>query len=267
MSLLEDLSNPSMFTKGELTVVEYIKENSNKIVNMSINELARETYSSNSTIIRICQKLGFKGYKDFKIDYAKNIESLKYVNNDINFSLPFENSDSTNEIINKMANLYKDGIDLINSELNIDNLEKIIELLNNSQRVFVYAHGDSKITASLFLNKLIKIGKFFYLATENGEELSFSQSVTLSDCCLFITYDKNESFYECMRNILKRRCPIILISARKDSLLMKYSNYQIIIPHKENEKIATFYSQLAFHYLLNVIYALLYQRNVTSNKK
>ena len=36
----------------------------------------------------------------------------------------------------------------------------------------------------------------------------------------------------------------------------------LIIPHKEkDEKIATFYSQLAFNYILSIIYSLIYKRN------
>lgn len=62
---------------------------------------------------------------------------------------------------------------MINSQLDIDELEKIVDLLDRSQRVFIYATGDSKITAMGFTNKLIKIGKFFYIATENKEEVSF----------------------------------------------------------------------------------------------
>lgn len=59
--------------------------------------------------------------------------------------------------------MYKESIDLINGELDIDELEKIVDLLDRSNRVFVYAIGDSRISAMGFTNKLIKIGKFFIL--------------------------------------------------------------------------------------------------------
>ena len=138
---------------------------------MSIGELAKETYSSNASIIRICKKLGYKGFRDFKMDYLREMESLKYVNNDIDFSFPFNSDEPTWQIINSLSSMYKESIDLINGELDIDELEKIVDLLDRSNRVFVYAIGDSRISAMGFTNKLIKIGKFFYIVTDNDDEV------------------------------------------------------------------------------------------------
>lgn len=56
MSLIEKLHNYDMFTDLELTVVHYINDNANRVIDMSINELVKNTFSSKSTIIRICKK-------------------------------------------------------------------------------------------------------------------------------------------------------------------------------------------------------------------
>ena len=71
------------------------------------------------------------------MDYLREMESLKYVNNDIDFSFPFNNDEPTWQIINSLSSMYKESIDLINGELDIDELEKIVDLLDRSNRVFV----------------------------------------------------------------------------------------------------------------------------------
>ena len=119
MSLIDNLSNEKLFTKSEIEVINFIKENPNLVLNMTIGELANQTFSSNTTIIRICKKLGFNGFRDFKIEYLRNIESLKYLNNETDFTLPFQENEPTWQIINSISNVYKDSINLINSELNI----------------------------------------------------------------------------------------------------------------------------------------------------
>lgn len=267
MSLLEKLNDDQLFTKTEREIVTYVKNNPNLIINMSIKELAKQTYSSNASIIRICKKLGFSGFKDFKIAYMRNIESLKYVNNKIDFSFPFQNDEPTWQIINSIASIYKESIDLINGELNIDGLEKIVDILDTSERVFIYAIGDSQITAMNFTNKLIKIGKFFQIATENREEIHISHAVTNNDCCLFISYSINQSYHDCLKVLLSKGCKIITLTANHNDPLYKYSDYNIVIPYKEqNEKIATFYSQISFQYVLSIIYSLLYKRYYRKNK-
>ena len=130
MSLIDNLSNEKLFTKSEIEVINFIKENPNLVLNMTIGELANQTFSSNTTIIRICKKLGFNGFRDFKIEYLRNIESLKYLNNETDFTLPFQENEPTWQIINSISNVYKDSINLINSELNIAELEDIVEVWN-----------------------------------------------------------------------------------------------------------------------------------------
>lgn len=137
MSLIDNLSNEKLFTKSEIEVINFIKENPNLVLNMTIGELANQTFSSNTTIIRICKKLGFNGFRDFKIEYLRNIESLKYLNNETDFTLPFQENEPTWQIINSISNVYKDSINLINSELNIAELEDIVEVLDTSPRTFV----------------------------------------------------------------------------------------------------------------------------------
>ena len=64
-----------------------------------------------------------------------------------------------------------------------------------------------------------------------------------------------------MQEVKKSGAKIILITANRDSVLTRLSNNQIILPNKEHDdRIATFYSHLAFNYILTVIYALLHKK-------
>ncbi len=255
------------FTDSQQEVIDFIKNNEDKIIHMSIQDLAKKTYTSNATIIRMCKKLGFKGYKDFKLSFIKEIESQKYIHQSIDFSSPFYQQESISQIINNMSSLYKESIDLINSQLDILYLEKIINVITNSERFFIYAIGDSKITAMTFMNKLIKINCYPILATENYEEIHMSYNANEKDCALFLSYSGHYYTYQKCLQILKRNhCQTIAITAHKDSLLYKYCDYHLLIPDKEDDqKIATFYSQLTFHYILSIIYSLLYAQNYTQN--
>ena len=82
---------------------------------------------------------------------------------------------------------------------------------------------------------------------------------------LFITYSKQDVYRESLRILLYNHVPIITITSNHDDILFKYSRYHILIPHKEkNEKIATFYSQISFQYVLSILYSLLYKKQKKS---
>lgn len=250
-------------TTSQQDVINYINQNQEHIINMSIQDLAKATYSSNATIIRLCQKLGFQGFKDFKLSLIKKIESQKYIHQSVDFNSPFLEQESITEIINNISHLYKNSIDLINAQLDIPYLEKVVVTLMKSERIFIYAIGDSKITAMNFINKLMKINYYPILATENYEETYMSANTTSQDCALFLSYSGNHfSYKKCLQILKQHHCTTITITAHQNSLLYKYSDYHLLIPDKENEqKIATFYSQLTFHYLLSIIYSLIYAKN------
>ena len=63
LSLSKNLKNKSLFTDAEWDVVTYIDEHQAEVSQMNIGVLKEKTYVSNGTIIRICRKLGYDGFK------------------------------------------------------------------------------------------------------------------------------------------------------------------------------------------------------------
>lgn len=89
MTILEKLYKNENFTPTEHSIIQYLLENVHLISDMTIQQLALVTHSSNAAIIRICKKLGYRGYKDFKLALVRELESSKFINRSINFSTPF----------------------------------------------------------------------------------------------------------------------------------------------------------------------------------
>ena len=262
MDLLEKMKNKALFTEVELSVLEYIQNNLCDIVDMSIQELAKQTYTSNATIIRICKKLEINGFKNFKYTLLKELEAGKYLKKDVDFNIPFHQNESIEAIIENMTSLHKNTIDLINSHLDKNILDVVCQQIINSHHVFIFAVGDSKISAMGFVNKLVKLGIYCIMTTDYNEELTFSRNLTRHDCVIFISYRGNTTrMNQCLQLVKKTGSKIIAVTSNEHSFISKYGDYSIIIPAKENEdKIATFYSQIAFSYILNILYGIIYAK-------
>ncbi len=50
----------------ENNIIQFILEHNEELENYSIRDLAKQTYSSTSTIIRLAKKLGYNGYEELK---------------------------------------------------------------------------------------------------------------------------------------------------------------------------------------------------------
>ena len=70
MNTLENLTNQ------EKAVVDYIIANPKALLEMSVNELANASYTSASTITRLCKKFGTKGYADMKFIYVSEYPEM-----------------------------------------------------------------------------------------------------------------------------------------------------------------------------------------------
>ena len=67
MRLLRKMQEPERFSPAEQNMINYILSHKREMAELSIRELAEKTYSSPAGIFRLCQKLGLKGYNEFKL--------------------------------------------------------------------------------------------------------------------------------------------------------------------------------------------------------
>ncbi|MGO3791833.1 MAG: SIS domain-containing protein, partial [Enterococcus gilvus] len=131
-----------------------------------------------------------------------------------------------------------------------------------------FAQGDSQIRARSFQNKLIKINKFLILADEYADEEWHAASLTSKDCAIFITYRANVPQYERMMiHFLNENIPSLLLTGNSRSHLIPLATRALVFTQEEMDfiKVSTFSSQVAFEYLLDTLFSLLYAKNFQQN--
>lgn len=64
----------SKLNNSEFTVLDYIVTNQMKVKDMSIEELADACFVSKTTVVRLAQKLGFRGYSELRYELNRSIE-------------------------------------------------------------------------------------------------------------------------------------------------------------------------------------------------
>ena len=156
-------------------------------------------------------------------------------------------NETTEEIMKNMFSLYQESIKQVYSSLDINVLKSMADEIIHKKRIFLFSYGDTQTTAINFTNKLVKVNIFPTLATQFGEERHISKRMNKDDYALIISYRGQERLLECVQTLSKIHVRLGLITANKKNSLMAYCNDLIMIPDCEKEnRISTFYSQLAF---------------------
>ena len=75
--ILEQIKNPDSFGNSEQNMIYFLQKHLNSFDKITLNQMAKESFSSTSSVLRFCKKLGFHGFKDFKLQLIKIFKSMK----------------------------------------------------------------------------------------------------------------------------------------------------------------------------------------------
>nr|WIF88743.1 hypothetical protein QOL21_01560 [Acholeplasma laidlawii] len=67
--MLNMLKNKEALSMAERIVLDYLIENKTSLKDFSVEKIAEAAYTSPASVVRMCKKLGYNGFKDFKIDF------------------------------------------------------------------------------------------------------------------------------------------------------------------------------------------------------
>ena len=267
--LKEKLINKDGFTDTEKQIADFLLGKGEEAAYMTVRQLADDCYASQTVVMRFCKKLGYKGFNDFKVAFVKELENVRF-NDEVDVNRPFYLDYSSRKIAQTIFSLNRQALIACMNELDYSQLEKAARWITRSRITFLYGYGDSSIRARNLMNRLFKINKMCILATESHEEAGISINATNQDVAVFISYrGGNETFNTCADLLQKNKCPVVLLSANVESQLAKKADCWITIPDMEHaaDNIGTFYSQVAFDYVLNVLYSLVYSNRYTDSHK
>ncbi|BDZ31528.1 MurR/RpiR family transcriptional regulator [Lactiplantibacillus brownii] len=268
MLILEALKQQTDFTTTEKRIADYILANLPTLANSYIKELAAATYTSHSAIIRLAQKLGYHGFRDFQhaLTVAATAQAQALTAVDANF--PFQVDDTAATIAKKLAAVTVTAIQTAHAQLDTAQLTATAKLLAHADRIFLFSHGDSQLRARSFQNKLVKINKFAIIAEEYSDDAWNAANLSPNDCAIFISYTGTTTTHQQFATYFQaHQIPTVLLTGNAQSPLIPLTTQQLISVQRETDfaKVGTFASQAAFEYLLDTLFSLLYVQDYRHN--
>lgn len=268
LQIVNKLKDQHNFTNTEIRIADYIIQNITKIPTIYIEDLAKLTYTSHSTIIRLCKKIGYDGFRSFKLAISSVVYSELHLPGEVDANFPFKQEDLTMDIAKNMADLTIDTVKKTLAQLDEELLQSVAEMLYNSERIFLFSRGDSQVRARSFQSKLVKINKFAIISEEYADVAWNASNLTPNDCALFLSYGGiSPHNNRILQHFSNEKIPTILITGNSNSDLIQLATKTIVVVQEEYDfvKIGTFASQVAFEYILNTLYSVLYAKEYRDN--
>lgn len=256
------------FSESEKEIAKFILNHGDDVLSMSVKELAKHTYTSPATIVRLCKKIGLEGYNDFKIKYSAELQYDLHRSQRIDVNFPFEKDDSYPSICHKLASLSQEVIADTIKLIDFQQLEHIVDLIYQYPAIDIYGSGNSLLAAMSFQHKMMRISRDVNLRVLHGEQIFMSYNTKQDRIGMIISYSGETNEVIQIAQILKeKKTPLIVLTSVGDNRLSHYADYVLNIGSREKifTKIAPFASQASMEYLLNVIFSCIFQRDYEQN--
>ncbi|MBD3948574.1 MurR/RpiR family transcriptional regulator [Tuanshanicoccus lijuaniae] len=227
--------------ENEQALLDYIESNAEKISTMTIQMMAKETFTSASTIFRFAKKLGFEGYTEMIYEFAHH---------HVKYQLGKQDVDVLSEIFLSVFELNKKALDDVKLILN-----------DKNKTIFILGTGYSGIIAEYLYKKLL--GKGNNIIFTNGADSSalFVNNLNRIDNLICVSKSGyTGSIIDKANTAQKNNIPVISFTQDNDNDLATISDCTIIIENHNrfdwnNQKTRLFFPILLmiFEYLVEDI--------------
>lgn len=192
----------------EMMVYNYVIKNREKVMYMTIRELAEATGVSTTTVLRFCRKLNCDGYSEFRIRFKLYLEHNE----------PLNSQFGTSEIISFFKSVSNDEFEQL--------LDQAVDIIMNSERVIFVGAGTSGAIAKYGARFFSNIGKF----SNHIDDPYFPVTNDMAKNALAIVLSVSGETAEILRfasQFSLHNCKVLSITSHDNSALAKLADFNL----------------------------------------
>lgn len=196
-------------TDTEQEILEYFEQNLPSSVHANLDDLSAALYTSNATIVRFCQKLGLKGYNEFKYQVRSELKQTK------------KSLFSTDDLTSHSLALFRDNLESVDT----GKLERIAGLLTSDRPIYIYGSYLSSLPAR-YLQTILNTLDYPSILIEWQRLLNGLIYEISAGSVLFIitAHGDAERYLPVFEEARKRDLITILLTCEPESPLIPLSN-------------------------------------------
>lgn len=218
---MQGLINEDNLNQNEKVINQFIKENLDKISSMSSRELAKETYTSSTAIVRFVRKLGFENYNDFKINivsYLKHIEVSETI---------VAKNDELLTVVNKMSTLQTSVIKQTTEWVSMSQLREVSDLLNKVSYIDIVASDANADIAEYASHNLFIVKKLVTVYKNKDKQIYLGLNAPSDHAVIIMSkHGDTKRFIDLATNLKKRNVKTIGLITDQSQGLGKLTDYQ-----------------------------------------
>jgi DNA-binding MurR/RpiR family transcriptional regulator len=209
---------------AEQRVADFVLAHPDELIYLTVTELADRTHTSESTVVRLCQKIGYKGYQEFKIVLARDLVEPATA-----IYAAIEPADDLATVKTKVfqanAQALRDTLEVLDE----GELQRAVDTIAGARRLEVYGVGGSSPLALDAYHKFVKLG-VAAVALSDGDLMAMSSSLLgAGDVALGISHTgASRDVTDALGRAKRHGAATICITHRSSSPITKVSDVVLV---------------------------------------
>jgi len=255
----------SSLSSSESKIAEFVLNSSNAVRDLSSQELAKVTGVSQSSIIKFCQKLGYKGYPTFKLAI---IDSLSRGALDTPLHGEIKLNDSLSQIAEKLLN-SKMSVLSETKKLNENApFEQAVALIKGAKRIVICGLGGSALVGLDFASKLQKLGMPAIASSDVHAQLAYVTTFSKDDLVFAISESgATREIVAITQQAKDNHCKIISLTKYGITPVSDISDINLYsVAENESVRLSSILARTAQEFVIDILFIALTQSSKQSRE-
>ena len=219
-------------SSSEKNVAKGLLEDPALVVRHNIRELASRLYVSPATIVRLSKSLGFDGYRELK--QAVVYELARYENNGKENLSDISREDHIQAIAEKVTRQNIQSLEETLDLLDLDMVEKCVELLCKCRHVLLFGMGASLCVAKDAGLKFLRVNKSCFVMDDLHSQYLLAENSTKEDFAIIFSYSgETGEMIKCAEQLKLNGTPLLAVTRYAESTLSGKADYLLYTSAKE----------------------------------
>jgi len=180
MLKLELVLQGTGLSPAESGVNDYVLSHVDDLMHMTIRSLAEACYTTPTTVIRNCRKIGYSGFEEFKIRIRQDLSRYDFE------SCSIRRAEKPVEVINKLRVMHADVISKTVDLISIGQLEAIVRRIREASVVDIIAFDVNAALADYASQYFFQVGKTCNVYEDINQQLMLAMYARPQDHVIFI---------------------------------------------------------------------------------
>lgn len=257
MNILIKMNRIKDLTPSERQVVNFILKDPKCMCNMGIVDIAKKTYTSTSTIIRVCKKLGMDSFIDFRIRLAADVNEYLESTILLKNQLPLEPQDTLENIVDKITNNNMRAVLDVKRLNKLSVFERVIDMIGKCKQIDFYGNGVSNLICQDAMLKAMRLGiasTSYSFYTEMSMLAKTSDSTHLA---FIISYTgKNRDTIKIAELLQQSNVPSVSITSHTENDLLELCDVNLFVDNYESiYRVGGMSSRIGLQHVLDIVFS------------